>query len=285
MARDLRGKVIIITGASSGIGAATALQCAQAGMDIVLNARREDRLEEVAGKIRQLNRKVALVVGDVTEPGIGRRMLDAAEEQFARFDVVFANAGYGMNKTVLDMTDEEWRRIFEVNLFAGIELLRAAAQRLLDRNTPGHLLMCSSCLSKFSLPRHSAYAATKAAQNAVCSAMRHELRHRDIYVSSVHPITTTTEFFEVSAHASGRPPEKAMLPDHTPGFLVQRPERVARAVVKCLRRPCPEVWTSLLVRTMAGFMTMSPRFYEWAIRRQTAAELRAERDKEASAGR
>jgi short-subunit dehydrogenase len=277
MAGDLREKVIIITGASSGIGAATALQCARAGMDIVLNARREDRLEEVAGKIRQLDRKAALVVGDVTEPGIGQRLLDAAEEQFGRFDVVFANAGYGMNKTVLDMTDEEWRRMFEVNLFAGIELLRAAAQRLLDRNQPGHLLMCSSCLSKFSLPRHSAYAATKAAQNAVCSAMRHELRDRNIYVSSVHPITTTTEFFEVSAHASGRPPERAKLPDHTPGFLVQRPERVARAVVRCLRRPCPEVWTSLLVRTMAGFMTISPRFYEWAIHRQTAGELREER--------
>jgi short-subunit dehydrogenase len=285
MARDLQGKVIIITGASSGIGAATALQCARAGMDVVLNARREDRLEQVAARLRQTKGKVALVVGDVTEPGIDQRLLDAAEEQFGRFDVVFANAGYGMNRTVLDMTEEEWRRMFEVNLFAGIELLRSAAQRLLVGERSGHLLMCSSCLSKFSLPRHAAYAATKAAQNAVCSAMRHELREHGIYVSSVHPITTTTEFFEVSARASGRPPEGAKLPDHTPGFLVQRPERVARAVVKCLRRPCPEVWTSLLVRTMAGLMTISPRFYDWAIRRQTAAELRAERDEGASAGR
>ena len=285
MKRDLKGKAIIITGASSGIGAATALQCAETGMDVLLNARREDRLERVAEQIRQLNRKVALVIGDVTEPGLSQRLLDAAEEQFGRFDAVFANAGYGMNKTVLDMTDEEWRRMFDVNFFAGIELLRAAAQRLIDRSQPGHLLMCSSCLSKFSLPRHSAYAATKAAQNALCSSMRHELRHRDIYVSSVHPITTTTEFFEASARASGRPPERVRLPDHTPGFLVQRPERVARAVVKCLRRPCPEVWTSLLVRTMAGFMTISPRFYEWAIRRQTAGELREERDESASAER
>lgn len=278
MAGDLKGRVIIVTGASSGIGAATAVQCAEAGMNVLLTARREDRLEEVARQVRDRQCQAGLVIGDVTEPGLSQRLLDTAEEQFGRFDAVFANAGYGMNKTVMDMTDEEWRRMFDVNLFSGIELLRAAAQRLLDRGRPGHLLMCSSCLSKFSLPRHSAYAATKAAQNALCSAMRHELRHRDIYVSSVHPITTTTEFFQASARASGRPPERAMLPDHTPGFLVQRPERVARAVVKCLRRPCPEVWTSLLVRTMAGLMTISPRFYEWAIRRQTAGELRDERE-------
>jgi short-subunit dehydrogenase len=164
-------------------------------------------------------------------------------------------------------------------------LLRAAAKRLIERDRPGHLLMCSSCLSKFALPRHSTYAATKAAQNMLCSAMRHELRHRHIYVSSVHPITTTTEFFEASARISGRPRDKVKMPDHTPKFMIQRPEQVARAVVRCLRRPRPEVWTSLLVRTVAGFMTLSPRFYDWAMRFETAAELRAERDESASAGR
>jgi short-subunit dehydrogenase len=285
MKRDLRGKTIIITGASSGIGAATSLLCAEAGMDVVISARREDCLREVAGQIEDRGRRAVLVVGDVTETGMSQRLLDAAEQEFGRFDVVFANAGYGMNKAVLDTTDEEWRRMFDVNFFSGLELLRAAAQRLIARDRPGHLLMCSSCLSKFALPRHATYAATKAAQNMLCSAMRHELRHRHIYVSSVHPITTTTEFFEASARTSGRPPQGASLPDHTPGFLVQRPERVARAVVQCLRRPCPEVWTSLLVRTMAGFMTISPRFYDWAIRRQTASELRAEADATASADR
>jgi NAD(P)-dependent dehydrogenase (short-subunit alcohol dehydrogenase family) len=282
MKRDLQGKTIIITGASSGIGAATALLCAEAGMDVVLSARREDRLREVVALVERRGRRAALVVRDVAGPGMSAHLLDAAEQQFGRHDIVFSNAGYGMNKTALEMTDEEWRRMFDVNFFSGVELLRAAAQRLIERDRPGHLLMCSSCLSKFSLPRHSAYAATKAAQNMLCSAMRHELRDQNIYVSSVHPITTTTEFFEASARAGGRPPEGASLPDHTPKFMVQRPERVARAVVRCLRRPCPEVWTSLLVRTMAGFMTISPRFYDWAIRRQTADELRAERGSSAS---
>ena len=273
MAANLTDKVIIITGASSGIGAATAIACAQAGMNIVLNARREDRLRDVADRIDKLGRQCELVIGDVTESGISQRMLDAAEQRFGRFDAVFANAGYGMNKLVLDETDDELRRMFEVNFFASVELLRLAAKRLVERNQPGTLLMCSSCLSKFALPRHAAYSATKAAQNSVCSAMRHELRSKRIHVASVHPITTTTEFFEVSATltAGGKAPAK--LPDHTPGFLVQRPERVANAVVKCLRRPVPEVWTSLLVRTIAGLMTISPRFYDFVIGRQTKSEL------------
>ncbi len=93
MAAKLTDKVIIITGASSGIGAATAIACAEAGMNIVLNARREDRLRDVADRIDKLGRQTELVIGDVTEPGISQRMLDAAEQRFGRFDAVFANAG------------------------------------------------------------------------------------------------------------------------------------------------------------------------------------------------
>ncbi len=267
MAVDLTGKVIIITGVSSGIGAATAVECARAGMDLVINARREDRLKRVAESVKGLGRRAAIVTGDVTEAGISERMLDAAEKEFGSFHSVFANAGYGMTKQVLDNTDEQLRRMFDVNFFAGVELLRAAGRRLLRSGRSGHLLMCSSCLSKFALPNHGAYSATKAAQNSICSAMRHELKSHGIDVSSVHPITTTTEFFKVSASVSECDPTNADLPKHSPRMFVQPPERVARAVVRCLRRPCSEVWTSHIVRTVAGAMTAFPRFYDWSIAR------------------
>ena len=97
MARDLHGKVIVITGASSGIGAATALACAKAGMNVVLNARRADKLDAVADLARQAGAEAVTVVGDVTEPGISGRMLEAAYDRFDRFDAVFANAGYGFD--------------------------------------------------------------------------------------------------------------------------------------------------------------------------------------------
>lgn len=271
MPRELPGKVMIITGASSGIGAATAIECARAGMDLVLNARRADRLEQVAERVRSLGRSTLVVAGDVDEPGLADRLLDVAEADLGGFYAVFANAGYGLDRTVVEETQEELRAIFETNFFASADLVRTAARRLRDAGRPGHLLMCSSCLSKFAIPRHGAYSATKAAQNATCAAMRLECREHGIHVSSVHPITTTTEFFDATAARSGLAATGAT-PNHSPSFFTQRPERVARAIVGCLRKPCPEVWTSTIVRTIAGVMTISPRFGDWMIARQIAKD-------------
>ena len=92
---DLTGRVLVITGASSGIGAATAVACAKAGLDAVLNGRDAGRLAQVAAAVRQVGRAAEIVVGDVTDPGLSAKLLDAATQRFGRFDVVFANAGYG----------------------------------------------------------------------------------------------------------------------------------------------------------------------------------------------
>lgn len=268
MPRDLTDQVIIITGASSGIGAATAIQCAKAGMDVVLNARRADRLEQVAAQICELGRHAKIVVGSVTDEGMTEQMLDVAQDAFGRFDVVFANAGYGFERSVVQMDDQELRQIFDVNFFASFDLIREAAKRLISDERPGHLLMCSSCLAKFTLPFFSAYSATKAAQNHFCRAMRLELARYNIEVSSVHPITTTTEFFEVSNQLSGKADKTSTVPDHASKMFVQTPERVARAIVRCLGKPRPEVWTSHIVRSVAGVMTAFPWFFDLVVRKQ-----------------
>jgi NAD(P)-dependent dehydrogenase (short-subunit alcohol dehydrogenase family) len=271
--RDLTGKVIIITGASSGIGAATAIACAEAGMDVVINARRADRLERIAEDVKARGRKPLIVPGDVTAPGIGQRMLDAAMQDFGRFDAVFANAGYGYDRPVIEVTDKELREMFEVNFFSGVDLLREAAKRLIDARPPrgGHLLMCSSCLAKFTLPNSGVYSATKAAQNHICRAMNLELRRHNVRVSSVHPIGTRTEFFETSAARSGKPDYSRKVIEDTPRMFMQPPERVARGVVKCLRRPTPEVWTSFTTRFAAALMTMWPGLGDWVMRRADRA--------------
>jgi short-subunit dehydrogenase len=195
-------------------------------------------------------------------------MLDTAQGEFGRFDVVFANAGYGFERSVVEMDDQELRQIFDVNFFASFELIREAAKRLINDERCGHLLMCSSCLAKFTLPFFSAYSATKAAQNHLCRAMRLELSRYNIEVSSVHPITTTTEFFEVSNQLSGKADSASKVPDHASKMFVQPPERVARAIVRCLRTPRPEVWTSHIVRSVAGVMTAFPRFLDLVVRKQ-----------------
>jgi short-subunit dehydrogenase len=272
--RDLTDRVIIITGASSGIGAATALACAKAGMNLVINARRADRLAQVEAQIKQVGRACEIVSGDVSEKGISERMLDTANNRFGRFDAVFANAGYGFDAQTADLTEQVIRDMFEVNFFASYDLVRKAAQQLIAQKRPGHLLMCSSCLAKFTLPGSGLYCATKAAQNHICRSMNIELRDRGIFASSVHPVGTRTEFFEASAKRSNQPSYADKVLKHTPRFLMQPAERVANAVVRCLRRPKPEVWTSHSMRVLAGMMMMWPTFGDFVMRRanNTAAK-------------
>ncbi len=272
MARALEGKVAIITGASSGIGAATALAMAKAGIDLVLVARRRDKLEEVAKSVRHFGRKAHVVVGDVSDSSHVAGVLDDAELHFGRFDIVFANAGYGLERPVHLMEDAELRAIFEVNFFSSVALLRESAKRLRTAKRPGHLLMCSSCLSKFSMPDHGAYSASKAAQESICRAMRFELAEDHIEVASVHPITTTTEFFSESSLRSGT--QGGSVSDHAPKWFIQSPDRVADAIIACLRRPKSEVWTSHIVRYSCALFTAFPWILDAVLRSQIKQKTR-----------
>ncbi len=272
MGRILTGQVAIVTGASSGIGAATAIAMARAGMDVLLAARRADRLEAVALEVKSLGRRACVVAVDVTQPGSECMLLDAAERQLGRWDVVFANAGYGLERDVHLTPEKEIRALFEVNFFASVALLRESARRLRGAGRGGHLLMCSSCLSKFSLPGHGAYAASKAAQESICRAMRFELLPHGIEVASVHPITTTTEFFAESAARSGL--RGGAVPEHAPRWAVQPPERVADAIVDCLRQPRSEVWTSEIVRLSAALFNACPWIFDLVLRREAKRRAR-----------
>ena len=150
--------------------------------------------------------------------------------------------------------------IFEVNFFATHRLLAEAARRMIDHEQGGHLLACASCLSRFAIPRHGAYAATKASQDMLCQAMRLELKPHGIHVSSVHPITTRTEFFDVAAEHSGTKNYRVI--DDAPKLFVQSGRRVAKAVVRCLRRPRPEVWTSGTVRLATAVRCLFPKLLD-----------------------
>lgn len=275
MAIDLTDRSIVITGASSGIGAATARACAHAGMDVVVHGRDAERLEAVARDVESAGRRAVRVTGDVADPATTAALLDAAEAELGANApwAVFANAGYGLDRDFLDTDGAALRAIFEANFFASCDLVRTAAERMLERpelgsgEGRGHLLMCSSVVSKFSVPGSAAYAATKAAQASICSGLRHEIADRGIAVSSVHPVTTRTRFFDEAQSKSGDRRAGTLRIDRTPGFLVQTPERVARAVVHCLRRPRGEVWTSAGARLLAAVLTLSPGLYDAGMRR------------------
>ena len=272
MARDLTSKVILITGASSGIGAATAVACAEAGMRVSLIARRGDKLQKLAADIAARGHKAHFFSADVRNNNDMRQAFADCWEQFGRLDAVFANAGYGQIADVLKMTEIDERAMFETNYFGTTRALRLAVP--LMRQTPdglNHLLVCSSAASEIGLPTLGVYSATKAAQDSVAGALRAELNDEGFKVTSVHPIGTKTDFMRVAGEAVNK---------NTPGLFQQTPEKVARRVVAALQKPRPEVWPSRLTRIGLSLGTLSPRFASWAMRRHYRKLSRADGSKQ-----
>ena len=245
----IEGKTILITGASSGIGEATARACVSAGMRCVMTARREDKLRSLADELGDC---CSFVVGDVTEAGFNEYLLKQSGDLYA----VFANAGHGLDQNIADYNSVQFQELFQLNVFAAVELASLAANEMMKKKQ-GHILFCASCLSKFATPKHGAYCASKSALEAVAKSMRMELRDDNIFITTVHPIGTTTEFFDVSALRSGK--EISDFEKQAPSWLMQPPEKVANAVVRCLRRPKPECWTSLTMRLISTLFTAFPR--------------------------
>ncbi|MBT6164747.1 MAG: SDR family NAD(P)-dependent oxidoreductase [Phycisphaerae bacterium] len=250
MSISLQGKTILITGASSGIGAATARACTDAGMNCIITARREDRLFQLA---KELGDTCIPIAGDVTEPGFNAHLIDQSNNIYA----VFANAGHGLDQRLIEFDAEQFKQLFDLNVFAAVELASLAAIQMVNKKE-GHILLCTSCLSKFSVPQNSAYCGSKAALEAIAKSIRIELRKSKVCVSTVHPIGTTTEFFLESASRSGK--DSSEFEKNTPAWLMQSPEKVADAVLKCLLKPKPEVWTSFTMRLISTLFSAFPRF-------------------------
>lgn len=262
MPTDLKGLPIAITGASSGIGLATALACARVGMPVALAARRIDRLESAVKRITSAGGTAIAVPCDVTRPEDCEGLISRAEEAFGPLYSVFANAGYGIEGPVLEVPDDAMRALFETNFYGTLHTIRPAMQRFLARKR-GHVLICSSCVSKAGIPYLSAYSATKAAQDHIGRAMRIEVAGSGVHVSTIHPIGTDTEFSEIVTKKSTGP-RRARAPE----AFRQTSEHVAESIVRCLRRPKGEVWTSIPAKIVAGISVVTPGIFDWGLRRR-----------------
>lgn len=262
---DLAGKPIAITGASSGIGQATALACAEAGMPVALAARRADRLEDAKRRIESAGGRATTFTLDVTDADASARLIDHTVEHFGSVYSVYANAGFGFERPHHETSREDLRAIFETNLWGSLNVIDPALPRMIDAGA-GHVIICASCLSKIGIPYYGPYCATKAAQDYLGRAMRHELAPKGVHVSTVHPIGTRTEFFDEAKARSGG----SSLMDRTPNAAMQSPERVASAIVKCLRKPKGEVWTSTPTRLALGLAVAMPGLTDFALRKMVA---------------
>ena len=259
MSISLQGKKILITGASSGIGKATAIACAKAGMHCVITARREQALKQLTNS---LGERCSYIVGDLTKKGFNKRLLDEAGEVYA----VFANAGHGLNQTMISCDLDQVKSLFDLNVFSTVELISLAAKTMsIQKN--GHIIINTSCLSKFSVPLHSAYCGSKSAMESIAKAMRIELKKDNVFVSTLHPIGTKTEFFIESAKRSSV--KTSEFKKEIPSWFMQPPEKVASAVVQCLKKPKAEVWTSSVLRLISTAFCASPRLAELIVSRKS----------------
>jgi NADP-dependent 3-hydroxy acid dehydrogenase YdfG len=221
--------VFLITGASSGIGAATARHAARDGYRLVLAARSGDRLAELASELGGEQRALALTC-DVTEWEQQQAMVASALEHFGRLDVAFANAGFGAARGFLNESPEHWRAMVLTNVYGAALTIRATIPALKDAR--GHLLLTGSVAGRRAL-EGSLYSATKWAVTAMGESARQELNDTGVRVTLVEPGMVDTPFF--SKH-----PDAAL-----------EPEDVARAVMFAVSQPSHVDVNEILLRPTA----------------------------------
>jgi NAD(P)-dependent dehydrogenase (short-subunit alcohol dehydrogenase family) len=260
----LSGRIVAITGASSGIGRACAEQFSADGASVVLSARRVDRLDELVAAIAARGGLALSVPGDVTREEDMVAMVGRAVETFGRLDVMICNAGIGFHGEFEDTTTEVMRRLMDVNMLGTFHAARAA-HAVFARQGSGHLIAVSSIAGRRGIGGNTAYSASKAAQVGFIEALRAEYVTTNLHASIVYPVSTSTEFREAMARGFGR----------TVGGVGPRQDAgvVARAIVDCVRSPKAEVYPYRPAWLLSVLSVMAPsiadRFVQKYARRRS----------------
>ena len=250
--------VVAITGASAGIGRATALALARLASSLALCARREDVLDAVGEEVRRLGGQALVVAADVSHEADMNRFVARTVEHFGRLDVMICNAGFGIYGTIDQIAAADMRRLIDVNYMGTYHAARAALP-VFRRQAAGHVVIISSIVGKRGVPYVGAYAATKFAQVGLAECLRAELVGTDIHVTVVYPISTETEFFQVMTRESGHATRAA--------GPRQSAERVADAIARAIERPTPEVYPYRLAKWLAIINAVAPGLSDRLVKR------------------
>ena len=222
--QDLKGKVVVISGATSGIGLETAKAMVSQGAKVVLNARKEEALKSLVAELNESN--AAYVAGDCSDPAICREVAEMAIEKFSTIDIVVPNAGIGLYGSILDWSDEEVNSMMRTNFEGTVHLVRACTKTLVEKGS-GDIIIVASVAGFYGAGKEAIYAGTKHAQVGFADGLDHELREKGIRVSVVAPAGVSTNF----AFGTGREPNSPRLD------LYLKPEEVAEQIVHIARQP------------------------------------------------
>jgi clavulanate-9-aldehyde reductase len=242
MSTDLSNQVVAITGASSGIGEATALECARAGAAVALAARRKDRIDALAARITEQGGRALAVATDVGREADARAFIERAQEELGRLDVLVNNAGVMLLGPIAGADTEEWRRMVEANVYGVLYCTHAALPLMLAQGA-GHIVNVSSVAGRFARAGSGVYNLTKFGVGAFSEALRQETAPLGLRVTLIEPGAVATELAE-----HNRPEVidamRKMFADVTPLAA----DDIARAILYALGQPANVSVNEMLIR-------------------------------------
>jgi short-subunit dehydrogenase len=247
--RSVRGSRVVLTGASSGIGRALAVELARQAAKMVIVARRGALLKQLATGVTQRGGKALVVVGDITQPAVQHEVVERAEAAFGGLDILINNAGVSAHGPFETASAERLRQIMDVNFIAAAELIRISLP-LLKRGTSPIIVNIGSILGHRGVPLNSEYCASKFALRGFSEALRAEFSGLGIDVLMVSPGSTETELFDHLLEQNGQ------LPWSTKRRV--SPDRVAKATVVAIRRGRHEIVPSWRGRLLVWLNRLAP---------------------------
>jgi NADP-dependent 3-hydroxy acid dehydrogenase YdfG len=242
MSIDLSNQVVAVTGASSGIGEATALACARAGAAVALAARRAERIEELAGQIESQGGRALAVPMDVSDEGQARAFVTRAHDELGRLDVLVNNAGVMLLGPIENAPTEEWRRMIEVNVF-GVLYCTHAALPLMHAQGSGHIVNVSSVAGRVARAGSGVYNLTKHGVGAFSESLRQECVALGVRVTVIEPGAVATE---LAGH--NRPEVLEQMAKRFAGVTPLSAEDIADAVIYAISRPQNTSVNEVLIR-------------------------------------
>lgn len=268
MVRPVSRQVVLVTGASSGLGRATALAFARAGAAVVLVARRAEALEELAREIEHGGGRALAAPADVTVDAEVERAAAAAVDRFGRIDTWVLCAAVFVHGLVDDVTIEEYRRVLDVNVLGYIRGAKCALRRMRSqRPSGGVIVFVSSIVGKRGAPYASAYSASKGALDGFAEALRAELWGSGIHVATIYPPSIDTPIYD---NARSKMPTRPK-----PAPPVRHAEGIARRIVHLAERPRPETLYGWFRYVYLGAQRLSPSLSDWFLH-ETAGFTRSQ---------
>jgi short-subunit dehydrogenase len=251
------GRVVLITGASSGIGAALAREFARQGADLVLVARRADRLTALAADIEGQGRRALALTADVTVDGDLERAVGQARAKLGRLDVVVANAGFGVVGSVEQLALDDYRRQFETNVFGVLRTVHATVAEL--KASRGRLVILGSVAGYVATPGSSPYSMSKFAVRALAEAVGHELAPAGVAVTLVSPGYVDSEIRRVDNTGRFQTASK----EPVPAWLLMSAPKAARQIVRAVARRRREI----VITGHGKFAVFMQRHAPWLVAR------------------